>query len=190
MCEAEGGTVAGGRDFDPAKFNELVLLLVNLSVDDPRLSRVKLNKLLYRSDFEAFRLLGHSITGATYVHGEHGPMAAELPFAEERLGERGYLSYRTEQAGPYPQKMPVAHEGADETQFSDDELAIAKVAVEELRDYGGKAASDWSHEESAGWRLTNDDETIPYDTAIIASEPAPDKTLERLRQRVISGNWK
>ena len=114
--------MAGGREFDSGKFNELVLLLVNLSAEDPRMSRVKLNKLLYRSDFEAFRLLGQSVTGAAYVHGEHGPMAAELPFAEERLGERGYLSYQIKQAGPRPQKMPVAHEGADETQFSDGTL--------------------------------------------------------------------
>ena len=177
--------MAGRREFNPAKFNELVLLLVNLSTEDPRLSRVKLNKLLYRSDVEAFRLLGQSISGATYIRGEYGPMAAELPWAEERLGERGYLSYRAEQAGPYPQKVPVAHEGADETQFSEDELAIAKRAVEELRDYGGKAVSDWSHEESAGWRLRKDDEVITYESSLIDTTRRLDpERLQLLREYV------
>ena len=36
---------------------------------------VKLNKLLYRADFEAFRLLGHPITGETYEKQEFGPVA-------------------------------------------------------------------------------------------------------------------
>src|SRR5436190_18592845 len=116
--------MAGNREFDSGRFKELVLYLTERSSEeiDPRMSRVKLNKLLYRSDFEAFRLLGRSITGATYIRGEFGPMAAELPQAEERLGERGYLSWRTKEAGPYSQKIPVAHGGADEAQFSEEEL--------------------------------------------------------------------
>jgi len=184
--------MAGGIEFNPGKFNELVMLVVELSSDDPRMSRVKLNKLLYRADSEAFRVLGQSISGATYVHGEFGPMAAELPFAEERLAERGYLSYSIDESGPFPRKVPEvpAGEGADRRQFSDKELEIVSRAVRELADLGGKAASDWAHEEWAGWRLTGDNEVIPYDTVIIASEPAPAKTLDRLRERVLTNHWK
>lgn len=181
--------MAGNREFSPSKFNELVLLLVELSADDPLLSRVKLNKLLYRSDSEAFRLLGRSITGAAYVKGEFGPMAAELPFAEERLGERGYLSYNVKEAGPHPWKIPVGHEAADRAQFTEDEIRLAQAAVDELAGFGGKAASDWSHQQWAGWRITPDDEVIPYETVIIASGPPPEKTLARLRERVLSGKW-
>jgi hypothetical protein len=179
--------VAGRVEFNPAKFNELVLLLARRSADDPRMSRVKLNKLLYRSDFEAFRLLGRSITGAAYVRGEHGPMAAELPWAEERLGERGYLTWRHEQAGPHEQKIPVAIEDPDESQFSDDELAIIERALLELAPYGGKGASDWSHEESAGWRVRGDDEAITYESGLIDTQTPLDKQrLAVLREHVAS----
>jgi hypothetical protein len=179
--------MAGRTDFNPAKFNELVLLLAHRSRDDPKMSRVKLNKLLYRSDFEAFRLLGRSITGATYVRGEHGPMAAELPWAEERLGERGYLSYRTEPAGPHKQKIPIAHEEPDETQFNAAELSIVERSLEELSPLGGKGASEWSHEESAGWRLKGDDEVITYESGLIDVEnPLEGKRLSALRQYVAS----
>jgi Protein of unknown function (DUF4065) len=181
----EGRQMAGGREFSSSRFKELVLLLAWRSKDDPLMSRVKLNKLLYQSDFEAFRLLGRSITGATYVRGEFGPMAAELPWAEERLGERGYLSYRTQESGPYPQKVPVAHEGADEAQFSDEELEIARRAVAELADYGGKAASEWSHEESAGWRLRENDEVITYESGLIDTGRKLDpERLQLLREYI------
>lgn len=183
--------MAGNREFDSGRFKELVLYLTERSPEavDPRMSRVKLNKLLFRSDFEAFRLLGKSITGATYVHGEHGPMAEELPIAEEELGRAGYLHYRTDESGPYPRKVPIADESADEEQFSIEERGIMDRALEELAPHGGRGASRWSHEESAGWRLTKDDEVIPYETSIIASEPGPPKTVARLKQRVISGKW-
>jgi hypothetical protein len=177
--------MAGRTEFNNGKFKELVLLLADRSKDDPLMSRVKLNKLLYRCDFEAFRLLGHSITGATYVRGEHGPMAKELPGAEKELGRAGYLSWRTEQVGPYEQKIPVATETADEKQFVAAELQIVADALIELRDYGGRAARDWSHEESAGWRLKPEGAEITYESGLIDTqrELEPDR-LEALRTYV------
>jgi hypothetical protein len=184
--------MAGNKEFDSGRFKELILYVTERSSPeaDPRMSRVKLNKLLYRSDFEAFRLLGHSITGATYLKGEHGPMAAELPRAEEELGRAGYLHYQAgEPEGPYPRKVPIADESADTKQFSIEERAIIDRALEELAPHGGGGASRWSHEESVGWRLTKEEKAIPYETSILASEPGPPKTVARLKQRVLSGKW-
>jgi hypothetical protein len=183
--------MAGSREFDSGRFKEAVLYFAERSSEevDPQMSRVKLNKLLFRADFEAFRLLGQSITGATYLRGEHGPMAAQLPISEEELGRAGYLHYRIDESGPFERKIPIADESADAEQFSAAERGIMDRALQELAPYGGKGASVWSHEESAGWRLTPEEEVIPYETAIIASEPGPDDAVERLRQRVVSGHW-
>jgi hypothetical protein len=176
--------MAGRTDFNPGRFNELVLVFADRSKDDPRISRVKLNKLLYRADFEAFRLLGRSITGATYVRGEFGPMAAELPGAEKELGRRGLLAWRREAAGTNKQKIPIAVEGADETQFSEQELEIITRTLAELAEHGGKGASDWSHEESAGWRLKPDGAEITYESGLIDNRPLDPDRLEALREYV------
>src|ERR1044072_1071528 len=123
--------MAGRTDFNNGKFKELVLLLAARSADDPRMSRVKLNKLLYLVDFEAYRLRGQSMTGATYIKGEHGPMAAQLPLAERELGERGYLAWER-RGEDYPQKVPVAAEAPDESFFNDEELRIIEYALSAL----------------------------------------------------------
>lgn len=181
--------MAGGSEFNPAKFKELVLLLAQRSASDPRMSRVKLNKLLYRADFEAFRRLGHSITGATYIKGEHGPMASELPVAEQELGRSGYLSWRFAQAGPHEQKIPVAKEPPDETLFTAEELQVINDALTELLPHGGKAASEWSHEESAGWNLVDSGKPIPYETAFISMKQ-PSTSLFRHAERLArKRNW-
>lgn len=182
--------VAGGTAFNRGKLKELMLLFAGRSKDDPRMSRVKWNKLLYRADFEAFRLLGRAITGATYIRGEYGPMLKDLPIYEEELGGAGRLDWQTDRSGPNPRKIPIAKgDPPDVTQFTEEELRIVERTLAELREHGGKGASDWSHEESVGWRLLKNDAPIPYEADLVASGPAPESAVARLRERVISGDW-
>lgn len=180
--------MAGRRELDRGKLKELLVLLAEESRDDPRMSRVKWNKLMYRADFEAFRLLGQSITGATYIRGQHGPMVKDLQIYEDELGQAGRLEYWTDRPGPKPRKVPRAKgDPADRTKFAEGELPIIERSLEELKDYGGKAASDWSHEESAGWRLKPNDAEITYESGLIDTqrELEPDR-LQALREYVDS----
>ena len=67
MPDPKPGTDEVGRDaYDAKKFCELVLYIAKRSEDDPRFCAVKLNKIMYYSDFGAYRRLGQSITGANY----------------------------------------------------------------------------------------------------------------------------
>ena len=86
--------MAGRAEFNSGKFKELVLYLSQASGEDEGFGMVKLNKLLYRSDFEAFRLLGSSITGATYERQDYGPVARELLIALDELAKRGYIGWQ------------------------------------------------------------------------------------------------
>lgn len=188
--------MAGGREFNAAKFREMVLFFAERSAPqvDPKMSRVKLNKLLYRADFEAYRLLGQSITGETYVWGPYGPMASHLPKAEEELGARGHLEYKIDTSGPYERKIPIALEGSDPLQFDPHERVIMEATLVELAEHGGRSASDWSHEESVGWRLRDANEAlrrepIPYESDLVASTPAPPSAVARLRDRVLTNSW-
>jgi Protein of unknown function (DUF4065) len=181
--------MAGRVEFSSGKFKELVLLFTDRSADDPLMSRVKLNKLLYYADFEAYRRLGHAITGATYVKGEFGPMAAELPLAEEELGRAGYLTWRIDESGSHVRKIPVAREKPDEGQFAGEELDIVAEALFELKELGGAGARDWSHKNSAGWNLVEDEAPIPYSTAFISTEQIPSEDIDRARQLGLERNW-
>lgn len=182
--------MAGGIELNRGKLKELMLLMAARSANDPRMSRVKWNKLLYRADFEAYRLLGQSMTGATYIRGKHGPMVEHLPIYEDELGGAQRLSWLTDTSGPYPRKVPIARlDDVDTSQFSEKELGIVDRALEELREHGGKAASDWSHEQSAGWRVRKNGEEIPYASAFVSTQPLSDEQMARARQRSRDENW-
>ena len=65
-------------DFAEDKFRELLVYIATRSTDDPTFGSVKLNKVLYYSDFASYRLLGKPITGATYQKLREGPAPREL----------------------------------------------------------------------------------------------------------------
>lgn len=161
--------MAGGVDFDSGKFKELILHLADQSGDDPGFAMTKLNKLLYFCDFEAFRRLGHSITGARYQKLDWGPAAREfVPLHEELLKDQwAYIERR--RRGEYEQRVTVSA-GADTSVFSEDELAIVADVIAELRTLGATGASELSHELSPGWNAADEFELIPYETARISTE--------------------
>lgn len=181
--------MAGGREFNRGRVANLVLYLGARSTADEGYGMTKLNKLLYRADTEAFRLLGESITGATYQKQELGPVLAGLQGILEDMAGQQLLAWKHYPAGSYVRDVPEPLMSPDMRRFSPAELEIVDGSLEELAAHGGKSVSEWSHEEWAGWRITPVGTPIPYETVVIASEPGPTATVERLRQRVLSGNW-
>jgi hypothetical protein len=181
--------VAGGREFDRSRVTELVLYLGQRSSQDDGYGMTKLNKLLYRADSEAFRLLGASITGAMYQKEEFGPVLTGLQNVVDDMASKGLVQWAHVDAGAYQRHVPGPRLGPDLRNFTPQELEIIDAALAELAPHGGRSVSEWSHREWAGWRITDLGQPIPYETAIIASEPGPPKTVARLRERVLSGNW-
>lgn len=184
------------RQFDRGKFKEMVLYFAARSAQsrDEGFGMVKLNKLLYRADFEAYRTLGHSITGETYERQEFGPVARDLPIVLDELGEAGRLRWEQIPAGPHIRNVPSVpdHDEAlpDPRVFSEDELNVMERALRELSTYGGKAASEWSHEQSAGWNLAGEDgNVIEYRTAFVSTDPLPPRFIEHAKEYVRKRGW-
>jgi hypothetical protein len=175
--------------YDGAKFKELVLYLAEQSTEDDGFGMVKLNKLLYLADFEAYRLLGRPITGATYERQEFGPVARSLPLALDELAARGYVTWQLVPSGPHTRKVPTAAERPDTSLFSEAEMGIINAALGSLRDLGGRTASEWSHKESVGWNEVEDGQEIPYHSAVFSAAPIPQEDVERARHLALERGW-
>lgn len=53
--------------FDPAKFKALMLYAAEKSRGDPRFGAIKLNKILFFSDFLSYGLTGRAVTAAVHA---------------------------------------------------------------------------------------------------------------------------
>ena len=78
--------------FAPRKFREMVLYIIRECASDPEFNFVKLALILYHADMRSYLETGRSITGATYIRHEVGPVPKQLPGVIEDMLARGEIS--------------------------------------------------------------------------------------------------
>jgi uncharacterized phage-associated protein len=171
------------------KMAELMLYVAARSESDPAMGAVKLNKVLYHSDFRAFLELGHPITGHRYVKLPHGPTPTSLLSVRNELVATGQAEVRkTDVGATKPQERLVALRRAATKAFTKQELAIVNAVLNELADMHGMALSRDSHKEP-GWQMAAINEPIPYETAFIAR--SADRTdIARARELAEQYGWR
>ena len=171
--------------FSERRFKDLLLYVAEKLGDDPTFGETKLNKVLFFSDFNAYRFLGHPITGAEYQKNRYGPTARLYTVMRDELIRRNQLVVERRLVVDHVQDIVRPHNiVANTDQFSSEELRIVDEVIEEMRQYTNAEASDASHKRSAGWLARDMGETIPYSSALINPEPLDAHTLAGLRTKV------
>ena len=158
--------------FRPDKFRELVVYVAKGSAADPTFGAIKLNKVLYYSDFASYRQLGQPITGATYRKFFEGPAPVELPDVRRELidsrdatsEERPYF------AGSLVRLVIRVGREPNRELFKPGELEIVDQVVDFFEGKTEREVADFSHKEP-GWAAARDREDIPYETAWMSSGP-------------------
>ncbi len=89
---------------DATKFDNLVHYVCARCQDPSLLGAVKLNKVLWYSDAAAYLALGSSITGATYIKRQFGPVPRDILQARQRLMNKGAIIERDALYFDYQQK--------------------------------------------------------------------------------------
>lgn len=180
--------MAGGREFDRRKFEELVVYLAKRLGPEAALGRVKLAKLLMQSDFGAYQRRGRSITGATYEKWEHGHLPSELLLVQRDLESDGSIATTTENYYGKRLKHITASRDPDLSDFDEDELAVIEGA---LRRYGHESASYLSYLShlEVGWRLTKWKEEIPYNTVYLGVGGVTERDVRRGEELASLHGW-
>jgi antitoxin SocA-like protein len=163
------------REYDPERLAELIMYVAQRSLGDPRFGGTKLNKILFFADFEAYRRLGQSITGATYQHLPQGPCAHQLlPVIDSVLANDAKWVERSTYAGTQRQLIPLRPARVE--LFTGPEVAIIEEVLTELGSLTNTQVSQRSHE-TVSWQLTQVRDEIPYGTALLSHEPPTEDDL-------------
>lgn len=165
------------REYDRDRFEQLALYIASRSANDLSFGKTKLAKILFYSDFAAYRQLGDSITGAEYTKRKHGPFPRVLKSALDRIVKRGAGVLReTEYFGHKQTRLvPIGH--VDISVFTPEEIRLVNKVIEKLRRHDATAVSDLSHQEPA-WRFVEPSETIPYELAWVGAGEVPPDVAE------------
>jgi hypothetical protein len=153
--------------FEQAKFKEMIMYFADCSQSDQFFGAVKLNKLLFLSDFISFGMTGKSISGETYIHQDLGPVPSKLVECRKALINDGDAELKTViKFSNYKQERLKPKRRAKMKLFTKEEIRIMEKACDILKDFTGTQASDLTHLWS-GWRLTKGGEEIPYYTYFV-----------------------
>src|SRR5207248_4161087 len=117
------------QEYSQEKLEELILYMSRRMAEDGHkgVGRIKLAKLLFFADFEAFARYGRSITGASYTVDEHGPAPDQELTATRDLEAAGDFGWEKRWR---KQQVPIAKRDARLEVLLPSELEI----VDELLD--------------------------------------------------------
>lgn len=135
---------------EPTKLKELILYLAKRMDEDQHIGRgrIKLAKLLWRSDFASFWLYGEPITETTYQADRLGPAPVDEMLALRDLQGEGRLELRNDWDR---QEIPVAlGKPPDLDVFSAAQIALVDSQLTQYRFVTGHAMVDEAHE-FPGW---------------------------------------
>lgn len=157
------------------KLAETMLYLAQRCQEDAAFGSTKLNKILFIIDFLSFGAWGESITDATYIHWDRGPIPRERPSAEQELLQSGRARIVTSVYFGYEQKKLRAMDEADLGWLTAVRRQFVDQVIDHVDEMNATQLSEWSHR-LLPWRYTKQGEVIPYSAVFCLSKVEP--TLE------------
>ncbi len=162
-------------EFKEQKFKELILHIAKKCEGDKYYGATKLNKILFYSDFLAYKMYDKPITGADYFALPLGPAPRRFIPIKEQMSSDNDLVLKKQ----YSQHRFVALRDPDYDEFSAKEIALVDWIIDVLRETDAEFVSELSHL-FLGWQAamaegqkTDERVSIPYETVFVKN-PAID----------------
>ena len=169
------------------RFRELIIYVSKASEQDKFFGAVKLNKILYYSDFRAFERFGAPLTGVTYFKLPQGPAPKPLLLFRNALVEEGAIRIDRVPIGSLMQDRTIALRPAVLSHFSVDELILVDQVIEELWLQTATEVSDASHD--LKWRVLGLRDQLPYEFAFLDAGPPTQADLDRTEELARELGW-
>lgn len=170
------------------RFRELIVYISARCAKDPTFGAVKLNKILYHSDFTAFEKFGVPLTGMRYFKLPMGPAPKALVPTRRELIAEGALRLE----GPDDPKhvgyhRTVALRAPIMSFFTEDEIAVVDGVIGDLWGQTARDVSDASHD--LRWRVVNLNDPMPYEFAHLDTSVLSSAEQDRTRALAAQHGW-
>ena len=169
------------------RFRELVVYISKKCDSDYNYGAVKLNKILYHSDFKAFERFGVPLTGVLYFKLKAGPAPKVMLPVRRALINEGAIRVEKVHVGPYEQHRIIALRDPVMQYFAADEVALVDEVISELWPQNATEVSDASHD--VRWRTLNIEDSMPYEFAFLSDEAPTEADVHRFEELNRQYNW-
>jgi hypothetical protein len=149
-----------------SKLKNLILYVASKMEPAESFGVTKLNKVLFRAEYAAYRELGHKLTEFKYQKNAMGPtLRAFLPVTAE-MRDDGLIDWDIRAAGPAGERRVRALARPDMGGFSPAEVRIIDREIDRAWHLTAAQVSDEEHE-TAAWFATKLGETIKPELSFV-----------------------
>ena len=170
------------------RLGELILYISKECERDSTFGSVKLNKILWWSDFIAYAQFGTPITGSEYRSLEKGPAPKRLVPVRQKLIGAQEAVIQPNQVGPtHVQQRVIPLREADLEMFTGREIDLVNRVIRGLWEETAQTVSEWSH--GKAWQIAPLGESIPYEAIFLSDEPPTASEIERTEELARAYGW-
>jgi hypothetical protein len=162
------------------RLRQLIIYVAKRCNDAERFGAIKLNKILWRADFQSFAQRALPITGREYKRLELGPAPKEIYTLHPEMQAQGLI--RLEKItinDDYIEHRTIALGEPDTTIFSKEDLAFVDESVQYYWAKTGMVASEDSH--GIAWKSRNNGDLMPYELALLSDRTVGKRQFAKLR---------
>ena len=190
MSTEEKGALTFSFPFEniDQRLRELILYVSDKCSQDSTFGAVKLNKILYFSDFFSFQQFGEPITGAEYMRLGRGPAPRRMLPVRAQMEVAGELVIQEGEYFGYPQQRPIPLRKADVGLFTARDIALVDDVIQALWNRAASEVSVLSHD--IAWRAARDKESIPYEAAFLSDAPLDQSDIDRAKELIAQHGWR
>ena len=148
---------------------------------------IKLNKIIWRADFQAFAKRGVPVTGRQYQRLPKGPAAIEMLPVLNELQSEGAIQLEERIVIDYSAKHPVPLVRPNLRLFSEDDMHYVREAIKHHWTMTGTETSDESH--GMAWKTREDGMPMPYEFIFLSNTPIDSEQRRKLLELAAERGW-
>jgi hypothetical protein len=141
--------------------------------------KIKLNRILWKSDFDAFAARRVPVTGRAYQRLQWGPAAIEMSPLYGEMLQDGVIHVESIDLGDnLIEQRTIADVQPELKLFSSNDLSYVDAAIEYYWDKTGREAGDDA--QGVAWQSREEGDPMPYELALLSDRRLGDQQGARL----------
>jgi hypothetical protein len=171
-----------------SRVKQLILYVASKCATATYFGAIKLNKIIWKADYESFAKRRVPITGREYRRRYFGPALFEMPPIHREMLSEGLIRLELRDYGDdVVEKRTVALVEPNMSLFTDEDIAYVDAAIRYYWEMTGTETSDDSH--GAAWRTRQDGDPMPYELAFLSDEPLDLPHIMHVEELIYAKGW-
>jgi hypothetical protein len=167
---------------------ELILYISQQCAEDPTFGAVKLNKILFYSDFLSYYQFGEPIAGVEYQRLPNGPAPKRMLPIRSKMEQDGDIAIEKLAVFDKQQHRCVPRRDPDLNRFKARDIAVVDRLIRTLWGKTATEVSEMSHRRA--WRIAKDKQSIPYQAILLSDDDEfSDAEIDRVSELNREHQW-